>query len=431
MNIKDTKITWFVFLAYECAAAEEYLELMAEKGWLLQSIKGAFLKFKKIEPQKIKYSVDVFDHKDSDVVLEYREYCQTAGWNYICRKGEIQIFYTEEDEKIVSIHTDEAEKFKSVFKASLWYEVGQFSLTLALIFNLYMEFFLQPTDIAIESNVEILSLITIFFIILINIIGVVRFCFWVMKAKGHLKENKYMPYNSYKQIMIKSILTKSYALIILILMLKFSGSNNKVSNEINISLLIIIGVPIIILIFIHKFIDRKRFSTNTNIPITIFSTLLSIYLVLTLSYAIVFSRITAIEQSKVKTEKVSLTVVDFGFEESNTASPYTSYDRSILGQRIQYTSSNEEEELNYIIYESQYPWVINYKKVRLLSGHSKYHIGLNQENTSLPSNIKVYSNSQKKQFLVVSEDKIVDIFKRLDGISEDEFLKKVYEKLFS
>jgi hypothetical protein len=32
---------------------------MAEKGWLLQSIMGAFLKFKKIKPQKIKYSVDV------------------------------------------------------------------------------------------------------------------------------------------------------------------------------------------------------------------------------------------------------------------------------------------------------------------------------------------------------------------------------------
>jgi len=98
MRSKDTKRKLFNFLPYECRAAEEYLELMAERGWLLQSINGAILKFKKIEPKKIKYSVDVlnkisiFDPKDSDVALEYREYCKAAGWNYVCQKGKIQIF---------------------------------------------------------------------------------------------------------------------------------------------------------------------------------------------------------------------------------------------------------------------------------------------------------------------------------------------------
>ena len=60
--------------------------------------------------------VSIFDHKDSDVALEYREYCQAAGWNYVCQEGKIQIFYTEGDKEIISIHTDEDEKFKAVFK---------------------------------------------------------------------------------------------------------------------------------------------------------------------------------------------------------------------------------------------------------------------------------------------------------------------------
>ena len=37
MISKDTKITFFIYSPYECAAVEEYLEQMAEKGWLLQS----------------------------------------------------------------------------------------------------------------------------------------------------------------------------------------------------------------------------------------------------------------------------------------------------------------------------------------------------------------------------------------------------------
>lgn len=86
---------------------------MAENGWLLQGVKGPFFKFKRIEPKKIKYSLDVlnkvsiFDHKDTETVLEYREYCTTAGWTYICQIGKIQIFYTEENNKTISIHTDE------------------------------------------------------------------------------------------------------------------------------------------------------------------------------------------------------------------------------------------------------------------------------------------------------------------------------------
>jgi hypothetical protein len=49
MRIKNIKITFFNFLPFECSAAEEYLEIMAEKGWLLESITGNFFKFKKIE----------------------------------------------------------------------------------------------------------------------------------------------------------------------------------------------------------------------------------------------------------------------------------------------------------------------------------------------------------------------------------------------
>jgi hypothetical protein len=117
MREKNKKTIFFNFLPYECEAVEEYLEAMAEKGWLLQSASGPFLKFKKVEPQKIKYTVDVFhkisefDHKESDIALEYREYCQKAGWKYVCQKGKILIFYSEDFENTVPIHTDEEENY--------------------------------------------------------------------------------------------------------------------------------------------------------------------------------------------------------------------------------------------------------------------------------------------------------------------------------
>lgn len=286
MMSKDTKRTYFIYLPYECAAAEEYLEQMAEKGWLLQSVKGPFLKFKKIEPKKIKYSVDVlnkvsiFDHKDSNVALEYREYCQAAGWNYVCQTGKIQIFYTENDNETISIHTDEEEKFKSVFKASLYNVGGQFFITLILIFNLSIQFFMGNTAFTLASNLGISSIVMMFSVIFINSIGVISFFLWVIKARGQLKENKFMPYNNYKQLRIKNILIKAHILIMLLILLSLLIFDNGGSKGFNISLLMIMCIPTIIMICVQKIIDKKRYSKHTNMVITISSTVASIYLVL-------------------------------------------------------------------------------------------------------------------------------------------------------
>jgi hypothetical protein len=180
---KNKKVVVFNFLSYECGAAEEYLEAMAEKGWLLLSAIGPFLKFKKIEPQKIKYTVDVlhkiseFDHKDSDIALEYREYCQKAGWEYVCQKGKILIFYTEDYENTIPIHTDGDEKLKSVIKASLSNVGSQLFITLLFISNLYMQLFAGSADYVIASNLGIFSALTMASIIVINTIEIISFLF--------------------------------------------------------------------------------------------------------------------------------------------------------------------------------------------------------------------------------------------------------------
>ena len=48
----------------------------------------------------------------------------------------------------------------------------------------------------------------------------------------------------------------------------------------------------------------------------------------------------------------------------------------------------------------------------------------------MPSDIKVYSRSGKRSFVLVSEDRVIDITKDFSDISDDEFLNKVYETLY-
>jgi hypothetical protein len=436
MKSKDTKRTFFTFLPYECSAAEEYLELMAEKGWLLQSGKGKFLKFKKIEPKRINYSVDVldkisiFDRKDSDVALEYREYCKVAGWNYICQVGKIQIFYTEDDKKTISIHTDEEEKFKSIVKASLYDTGGQSFLTLMFIFYLYMQLSLGDTSFVVASNLGILSVVTMFSLIIINSIGAINFFLWVIKARGQLRKGEIMQHNNYKQVMKKNILRGAWGLIISFILLKLLIFDKLQDRGFNIYLLMIMCILIIITICVQKFINKKRYSKNINMVITIGSILVSTYLILMLTVGTVLLSSPETSQNEVPNEKVSLILMDFGFKENNNTNPYIDLDKSVLAERIDYSNNNENNYLNYTMIQSHYPWVIKFHENRLLSKLNRYGIDLKQESTKLPSNIKVYSDREKRSFVVVSEDKVVDIKKDFSDISDDEFLNRVYKKLF-
>ena len=96
--MRDKKTTLFIYSPYECSAVEEYLEIMAEKGWMIESLRKPFFKFKRIEPRRLKSSVDIFegisaiDPRNSEKALDYREYCEAAGWEYVCQQDKIQVF---------------------------------------------------------------------------------------------------------------------------------------------------------------------------------------------------------------------------------------------------------------------------------------------------------------------------------------------------
>lgn len=434
---KDTKRTFFSFLPYECAAAEEYLELMAEKGWLLQSVKGMIYKFKKTEHKNIKYSVDVsnkvsiFGSKDSDVALEYREYCKAAGWNYVCQIGKIQIFYAEEDKKTISIHTDEEEKFKSVFKASLYNMGSQLLLTALFVLNLYMQLVIGDTGYALATNMGIFATVAMCSLILIYIIGFVKFLIWAIKVKAMLRKGKGMNYSNYKQVKRKNIFRNIFGLIYLFILLKVLIFDNLDTTGFNIYFLVILMcIPIIITIFVRKFINKKRYSKNINTGITIGIVIVSTYLVLILAvWPILFNNEDL--PNKVPTQAVNLTFKDFGFIEKNDEGPFTIFDKSIIAQRICYSSGNDNNYLSYTIFQSKYSLIIRFHENRLLSSINRYGTDLLAESTKLPNDIVVYSDSEKRNFVLVSEDKVVEIRKDFTEMSEDKFLNIVYKKLFN
>lgn len=435
MRNKNTKTTYFLYSPYECSAVEEYLEMMAENGWLLTSIKKPFFKFKRIEPKKIKFSVDVlsrisnFDPKDSNDALDYREYCEAAGWKYICQDKKVQVFCTEDYNSTIEIHTDQEEKFKSVFKAALVDMSAQIFLMLMLSFNIYMSLSTGNLDYGLSSNFMIGTTVLIVSFIVINIIRVSSFFIWAIRAKKKLKENSFMPYNNYRQLKIKNRVTNIYMIIYLMIFLALLLFDENGSKKSNIMFLVLFAIMIIISIFIKKFIDKKRYSRDTNITITIGSTFIYLYLTFMIIGVAITASLNEPNQNEVAVSSINLRFIDFGYKENNNDNLYTDYEDSILAKRIHYSYSEDGNSLSYTTLQSQYPWVLKIHEKRLIEWLGGFLEDLKEEKTNLPSNIKVYSDAKKEAYIFVSEDKVVDMQKRFKDISEEEFLNTVYEKL--
>ena len=176
-------------------------------------------------------------------------------------------------------------------------------------------------------------------------------------------------------------------------------------------------VPIIIIAIIEKINNIKHYK-NINTAINICSNLVSIYLILMIMCNVVFSGITAIEQNKgvinkAAADRVKLTLVDFGYKENDEVNPSISQDNSVFAKSTDYFNNNGEHCLSYTIFQSQYPWLIKLHKDKFLKEHILYGVDFKLIETNLPGNIEVYFDSEKKFYVLVSDDKLVDIVKIL------------------
>lgn len=108
-----TKWVFWGFFALDYKAMGTYLDEMAEKGWMLEKVGKYLAKFKAIEPQKLKFYVDVFKEggpltpEKTEESESYRKLCQESGWVFITSHDYLQFFYADGDSEPVPIQTDE------------------------------------------------------------------------------------------------------------------------------------------------------------------------------------------------------------------------------------------------------------------------------------------------------------------------------------
>lgn len=165
-----------------------YLEDMAEKGWILTEKKESLYLFKRCEPKKINFAVELFDksYVGNNKYMEYMIKYEEAGWRFLFEKDNVYFFCTE-DLSLKPIKIDDKIKFKIITD---WKKKNNqiLNIILVIIFiRLIMKYIIKGDKIA-ESFSEIFALILAFLIIFLVIINEISNCLWKRKCLKSIDE---------------------------------------------------------------------------------------------------------------------------------------------------------------------------------------------------------------------------------------------------
>lgn len=118
--MKSTRREYLLtYTLYDHSRIEAHLGKMTKKGWLLESIGPGGWRYRRIEPQALRFSVVYFPKTSqfapipSEELETFRDYCASAGWTFAADSAQMQVFYTE-DENAVPIETDPAVELSNI-----------------------------------------------------------------------------------------------------------------------------------------------------------------------------------------------------------------------------------------------------------------------------------------------------------------------------
>lgn len=433
MRIGSKKWVLFKFVPYEYKVLEKYLEKMALKGWMLEGMVGFFLKFIKIEPKALKYSVDVMDKipmilgGDSKSAVECREYCEAAGWKFICQMEKIQIYCKENEVYNIPIQTDEEEKYKSIFKASLKYSILNILCVSMLLYSQYLTSFgnVFPEFLADNSKLLLLLLLSLWFIQ--DFVQFIHFIIWSITGRLRLKRNEPISYDFKAITGIKLVLNKIMfiLLVAMLCIIILSGLLGKHLLEFLIVLTLSILAGIILFKVIKKITNKDETRKLINISIVILIVIINL---------IIYSRMTitiginGILGDNNDYGSYSLALKDF---DMISAESYGEKKESVLVYCEHYIEDDENSYISYYLYRSRYNFIIDYvlnKEFEKINRYDNEEVIIMESN--IPDNIKVYKSINEDKFILVSDNTFISLYINRKDLDGEEVINIIYDKVF-
>lgn len=199
--MKETKRTFPYFKFYNRSGIKNYLEEMAEKGWLLTRAAEFGWYFRRIEPKKLHFSVIYFPQESlftpgmSEDLNRFHEFCAHTGWKLASANAQVQFFYNEAEDP-VPIETDAVLEVENIHKAVKKRFLPQYFIELFLalynIIFLTIHHFKSPIPF-LASNADLLFYLCWIIVGALSLTEITGYFSWYRKAKKRAASENCFP----------------------------------------------------------------------------------------------------------------------------------------------------------------------------------------------------------------------------------------------
>ena len=134
------------------------------------------------------------------------------------------------------------------------------------------------------------------------------------------------------------------------------------------------------------------------------------------------------KNNEIKSKLYSLSIRDFNDDIINEEDLYIDENKGFLTKSVFYIANGRNMRLSYDLFESDYKWIVNWNFNKMMNWFEGQGIKYTEVKSSLPNFIKVYKNQQESNYILLSDNKIIEII----GLEEDKdkVIDIVYKKVF-
>ena len=188
--MKETKRKLVFFAPYDYDRMTNHFEEMSEAGWLIESVKGNLWKYKKIQPQKLKFAVTHFEYftvneaAPDNGQTEFLEMCESSGWKLTAHYNSMMVFVTDIDNP-VPVETDPVVQLKNIHKSVKPMFAGKNAI---IFFNVIFNLFPRMLDWKEDGFLTFPYLMWMVALFVLVNIDTVDYIMWYKKATAVMRE---------------------------------------------------------------------------------------------------------------------------------------------------------------------------------------------------------------------------------------------------
>src|SRR6056297_1844955 len=208
--MKSRKKELFLFTLIDYKAMEEYFEKKALEGWMISKINTFTMEFKKIEPKKLKFFVDIhpyispFESHDEEAIENHRNIFEKRGWKFLLSCDKLQIFFCDEEDNIPSKKIEELEDKDILKKAFFSLEVLPIFILIPVLLLSLGGLFPISYD-KLFTNTSIATTIISPLILIPVGLYAAYYTYWFIKSRMQIKKEHPIPRTSIKAVLIRGI----------------------------------------------------------------------------------------------------------------------------------------------------------------------------------------------------------------------------------